>query len=461
MNLPNNFESIITSIAKAFCIFAALKNCQLRKELELCIKDVQKLKAQLLFWGQKQDVFVMLDSSNFREKYSNYDFISAFWPVNTLIQQGEKGAFENLKKFKNQTKDYLFGYLTYDLKNDVENLESKNSDYLHFPAIHFFQPGLVIFQKGQKMTLKYHQSIDISTIEEFLSTILNHSEFEEMPESRISIKNRIPKEVYIADVEALRLHIKRGDIYEANFCQEFYAEDVKINPAAKYLSLNSISTPPFASFYKLNRHYLLSASPERYIKKEGDKVISQPIKGTAKRCKDIKEDLIIKEELRNDVKERAENVMIVDLVRNDLSRTAKRGSVKVEELCEIYSFQTVHQMISTVTSTIDAGIDGIDVISKSFPMGSMTGAPKLSAMKLIERYESSKRGLYSGSVGYFTPDGDFDFNVVIRSILYNSENNYLSFIVGSAITDKSNAEKEFEETILKAKALFNILEKND
>jgi para-aminobenzoate synthetase component 1 len=253
-------------------------------------------------------------------------------------------------------------------------------------------------------------------------------------------------------------HIYRGDIYEANFCQEFYIKNTQINPLETYWKLNSISKPPFATFIKLNDKYLLSASPERYLKKTGTKIISQPIKGTAKRSKDSVEDKRLKEQLAIDEKERSENIMIVDLVRNDLSKTAKKGTVKVVELCQVYTFPQVHQMISTISSEIEETEHPVHVLESTFPMGSMTGAPKISAMKIIETLEETKRGVYSGAVGYFTPDSNFDFNVVIRSILYNHSQQYVSFSVGSAITAKSNPLKEYEECLIKAKAMREVLE---
>ena len=239
---------------------------------------------------------------------------------------------------------------------------------------------------------------------------------------------------------------------------EFFAENAIIDPLDKFFKLNEISQSPFAVFFKNHKHFLLSSSPERYLKKQGQKLISQPIKGTAKRYSISSEDELAKKLLAEDPKERSENIMITDLVRNDLSHTAQRGSVQVPELCAVYSFLQVHQMISTVTSKLDPQYSAIEAIKKSFPMGSMTGAPKISAMKIIEELEETKRGLYSGSVGYFTPDGDFDFNVVIRSILYNQENKYISFSVGSAITSLSVPEKEYEECLLKAKAMREVLE---
>jgi para-aminobenzoate synthetase component 1 len=204
--------------------------------------------------------------------------------------------------------------------------------------------------------------------------------------------------------------------------------------------------------------YIMSASPERYLKKENETIISQPIKGTAKRSDNPKEDDKLKEDLLKDEKERSENIMIVDLVRNDLSKTAIKGTVRVEELCKIYSFDQVHQMISTVTSKVEETTNPIDIIKSTFPMGSMTGAPKISAMKIIEALEKTKRGVYSGAIGYFTPDNNFDFNVVIRSILYNATRQYVSYSVGGAITAKSNPLKEYEECLVKAKAMRTVLE---
>ena len=252
-------------------------------------------------------------------------------------------------------------------------------------------------------------------------------------------------------------YIHHGAIYEANLCMEFYAENTTINPLEIYQKLNAISKPPFAGFFKNHQQYLMCASPERYLRKQNNKVISQPIKGTAKRFFDIVLDENSKTELATNPKERAENIMIVDLVRNDLSNTAVKGSVVVEELCAIYSFEQVHQMISTVVSNVENTTSPVKILRTTFPMGSMTGAPKISSAKIIEELEETKRGLYSGALGYFTPNNDFDFNVVIRSILYNAQNKYVSFSVGSAITSSAVPEQEYEECLLKAKALFEVL----
>ncbi|WP_316933289.1 anthranilate synthase component I family protein [Pedobacter lusitanus] len=265
------------------------------------------------------------------------------------------------------------------------------------------------------------------------------------------------RKTYLSKVNELREHIARGDIYEVNFCQEFFAENAAINPYEVYLNLNKLSPTPFSGFFKLHGKYILSASPERFLCKRGEQLISQPIKGTAKRSHNQIEDELIKTALKNNLKEQAENVMIVDLVRNDLTKSAIRGTVKVNELFGIYSFPQVHQMISTVSCRMNPELHPVEAIANTFPMGSMTGAPKVRAMELIEETECSRRGIYSGAFGYFDPEGDFDFNVVIRSILYNEEKKYLSFQVGGAITFASSAEAEYEECMLKASAMIKTL----
>jgi len=225
-----------------------------------------------------------------------------------------------------------------------------------------------------------------------------------------------------------------------------------------FLRLNELAKAPFSSFYKKNNQYLLCASPERFLKKQGQQLISQPIKGTIKRGNTPVEDSGLQTALQHSTKDRAENVMIVDLVRNDLTRSSQTGTIRVEELFGVYPFEQVNHMISTITSTLRENVHAVDVIRHTFPMGSMTGAPKVMSMQLIEQYEQTRRGLYSGTVGYFTPEGDFDFNVVIRSMLYNASSRYLSFQVGGAIVYDSVPEREYEECLLKAKAMLETVD---
>lgn len=396
-----------------------------------------------------------MDSNSYPQEYSSFDCLMAV-DAFTSLKTDFHNAFEDLKQYQQTTKDWLLGYLAYDLKNDTESLKSTNLDGLEFPDLFFFQPKKIFLLKENQLEIKYLFLCDDEVEEDFEEIIQNKNDsFETL--DKVEVQQRISKELYIQKVTKMLEHIHLGDMYEANFCMEFFAENTIINPLKKFQKLNEISRAPFSVFFKNNKQFLLSASPERYLRKTGEKIISQPIKGTSKRFSDTNKDEKSKIDLETDLKERAENIMITDLVRNDLSHTAQKGSVEVTELCKIYSFLQVHQMISTVTSKLDSQYSPIDVLKTTFPMGSMTGAPKISVMKIIENLEETKRGLYSGAVGYFTPEGDFDFNVVIRSILYNQENKYVSFSVGSAITAQSVPEKEYEECLLKAKAMSEVL----
>lgn len=427
----------------------------MRTAITIQIQNPTHFKKQLLLWAQQFREVVFLDSNEYNQNYTSYDAVLAVDAL-TSVKTDYHRAFEDLNVYQQTTKDWLFGYLSYDLKNDTENLQSDNYDGLQFPDLFFFQPKKLFLLKDDKLEIAYLNMCD-DELDEDVKEILDWKVTETESVNEIAIQQRISREGYLEKVGKMLEHIHLGDIYEANFCMEFYAEDAVINPVDKYIKLNAISEPPFAVYFKNHRQYLLSASPERYLRKEGDKVISQPIKGTAARSSDSEEDKRLKAELAANEKERSENIMIVDLVRNDLSHTAQKGSVEVEELCGAHTFKQVHHLVSTVVSRLKDEYTPVNVIKTTFPMGSMTGAPKISAMQIIEKLEETKRGLYSGAVGYFTPVGDFDFNVVIRSILYNAENKYLSFSVGSAITAKADPEKEYEECLLKAKAMRSVL----
>ncbi len=411
-------------------------------------------KSALLSWAQQFREVILLDSNDFPQKYSSFDAIFAVDALTSIQTDSEKG-FEKLAEYRRSTADWIFGYLTYDLKNDTEDLASKNFDGLHFPDLFFFQPKKLFLLKGDKLEMQYLKMCD-DEIESDFDEILKQIGAEPTERlSPVSIMQRIPKKEYLSKVSAMLAHIHRGDIYEANFCMEFYAENASVEPANVFRKLNANSRPPFAAYFKNGFQYAICASPERYLRKTGTSIISQPIKGTSKRNDDAELDNQLRDELSANEKERSENIMITDLVRNDLSKTALKNSVVVEELCGVYSFEHVHHLISTITSESDA--DPVEILRTTFPMGSMTGAPKISAMKIIEKLEETKRGLYSGAIGYFTPNGNFDFNVVIRSILYNAKNQYLSYSAGSAITAKSDPEKEYEECLLKADAIMNVL----
>ncbi len=426
-----------------------------RTSKKIQLLNVRKFKSKLFDWSQQFEEIAWLDSNNYEQHYSSYDLVLAI-DAHTVLQTNYNNAFDQLQRFKNEVNDYIFGYLGYDLKNDIEALTSKNLDGLDFTDLYFFQPKKIFFLKGNELEIQYLK-LDEQDIESDLKSISNIIKPTRADVHEVKIHKRITKPQYLEQLKKILDHIHRGDIYEVNFCQEFYAENASINPFEVYKKLNKISNPPFASFLRIDRKYVLSASPERFVRKQQQKIISQPIKGTAKRLSNRRLDQKLAQDLALDEKERSENIMIVDLVRNDLSKTANKGSVKVEELCKVYSFDQVHQLISTIVSEVPNEIDAVTIVKSLFPMGSMTGAPKVSAMQIIETLESTKRGLYSGAIGYFTPTNDFDFNVVIRSILYNETQKYLSYSVGGAITSKSNPEKEYQECLLKAIAMKTAL----
>ncbi len=412
-------------------------------------------KQRAFHWASQFEVVCYLDSNGYQGVVgSEHECLLAVGVASQWLQKTEHGAFAVLKKYVDEHPDWLFGYLTYDLKNDVEpRLSSKNHDGIGFPALHFFQPEVVIEVAPQSVTIHSLSTTPKIIFGQISSPRIHSSSLTPHP----SILPRISRAEYLDTVQAVRQHIIRGDIYEMNFCQEFFAEDCQLDAPAIFQKLNEIGKAPFSAYYRLNDRYLLCASPERFLKKTGNRLISQPIKGTRRRGRIAEEDAVLRQQLYHSPKDRSENVMIVDLVRNDLARSCGAGSVRVDELFGIYQFEQVFQMISTVSGELLLGVHPVDAIRQAFPMGSMTGAPKVRSMELIEQYEQTKRGLYSGAVGYFTPQGDFDFNVVIRSILYNAADRYLSFQAGGAIVFDSEPESEYEESLLKAQGMFKVL----
>jgi para-aminobenzoate synthetase component 1 len=382
------------------------------------VNDLPGFREKALQWASTFDTLCYLDSNGFGDPYSKFDTLIAAGARAELIANAGS-AFDQLDQFRKDNPVWMTGFLGYDLKNEVESLTSANPDGLQFPDLYFFVPEhLILIKDNQVEIIADEPETIIKAINEQRSPVA-------IRQPSIGLKPRFSRQEYIDTVNKIKEHISRGDIYVTNFCQEFFAENVVLDPLDIFIRLNEVSPNPFSTFFKWNGNYILGASPERFLAKRGSKLISQPIKGTSKRLDNVKADEQAKQTLRNHPKELQENVMVVDLVRNDLTRSAKSGTVKTEELFGIYSFKQVHQMISTVVCEIQDGLSNIEAIRNTFPMGSMTGAPKVSSMQLMEQYERSKRGVYSGAIGYFSPDDDFDFNVVIRSLLYNSSNKYL------------------------------------
>ncbi|MBC7848984.1 MAG: anthranilate synthase component I family protein [Chitinophagaceae bacterium] len=404
----------------------------------------------MLNWVNRFNIFSFLDNQGYPQFFSDTECL-----VGAGVQHAthQSASLDELKQFNSLHDDWKFGHLSYELKNEIEGLQSERASELDFQNLFFFVPQVILRLSNTKLSIGILEQ-DPNRIFDEINSCAEQFQFKSV---NASIQSRFSRDEYIASVEMLKQHILRGDCYEINFCQEFFIEQLSLDPVAVYCSLMKASPNPFSALYRNDDQWLLCASPERYIKRAGNRIYSQPIKGTSPRNIDPQKDEQNRNELLANAKERSENVMVVDLVRNDLSKICEEGSVHVDELFGIYSFPQVHQMISTVVGVVDPAIDFVDIVKATFPMGSMTGAPKVRVMELIEQYERSKRGIFSGALGYVEPGEDFDFNVIIRSLMYNAGTGYLSFQTGSAITFQSNSASEYEECLLKAEAIKKVL----
>ncbi len=413
--------------------------------------NINEFRAKALAYTSRFQRVFHSNSNNISFPFEPFEDLLAFDSVDD-VRFTDEGNFDELKNHVNNNKSWLFGHISYDLKNQIEDLTSNHKGHIAFPEIAFFEP---------RNLLKFHHDhVELVLTDNPHSLIEEINKIKPAPSQPTSANHIIcdtREEEYIEVVKQLKNHILQGDIYEINYCIEFLVKNIRLKPVDFFRELTQLSPSPFSLFYRHNSQFLLGASPERFIKKFGNQLISQPIKGTARRGNTFEEDESMKTHLRSSEKELAENMMIVDLVRNDLARSCIPGTVIVKEMFGIYTFKHLHQMISTISGDLRPEVHYIDAIKHCFPMGSMTGAPKIKVMELIEKYEKSKRGLYSGTVGYFTPEGNFDFNVVIRSLLYNDQEQIASFHVGSAITYDSNPKQEYNECMLKASAIKTLL----
>lgn len=420
------------------------------------IGDLLLLKRKIQTILTRQSIGVLLDSNEYKlDSYSKYQLIAGFDPEDELIITAENTIHNPFDELKSWRSDHTFclGFLSYDLKNSLENLSSKNKQLVDLPLLYFFIPRhliivkadlLIIYSTGNPSDIK--ELLDQTAVDERVSPITS------LP------ANSYPsRQEYLSVIHNIKNHILTGDVYEMNYCRYFEVPTLQIESINLLNHMMESSGAPFASYIKYYDKEVFCSSPERFICKRGDQLISQPIKGTIKRGQTAEEDKDLQRQLRESEKDQAENIMIVDLVRNDLSKSCKVGSVKVEELFGIYPFKTVTQMISTISGTLDQYCHPVDAIAGAFPMGSMTGAPKVMAMSLIEEYEVFKRGIFSGSIGYFDFEDDFDFNVVIRSVLYDADQQKTFLPVGGAIVYDSDPQSEYEESLLKARNMLNIL----
>jgi para-aminobenzoate synthetase component 1 len=413
-------------------------------------------KLQLLNWLSRFGSYCFLDNHHYVSARPNIEVLAGAGVLDsfTLSHSGDAHLLQGfLDKYRGK---YIFGHLAYDLKEVLHELPITKPDSISFAPLFFFVPEVCCLMQHENITIhSYHTNWKPADV---FRQITEMPFFAETVQPAVQLMPRMNRQSYLEIIEQLRAHILRGDCYEINYCQEFFADGVMVDPLTLYKKLSEASPNPFSCYYRNNHSYLLCASPERYISRKGNLLISQPIKGTAARIKDdAVADDAAKQALFASEKDRSENVMVVDLVRNDFSRICKEGSVRVDELYGIYSYPQVHQMISTISGEQRDGVNFWEILQATFPMGSMTGAPKLRVMELIEKYELSRRGLFSGAVGYIAPNGDFDFNVVIRSLFYNEDNHHLSYQVGGGITWYSNPKDEYDECMLKASAIKRVL----
>lgn len=412
------------------------------------VADVPGFKQKMLNWVKPFGIFCFLDNQQYELPSQQTECLLAAGVADFVSGTDLKAVDRFLEK-----KQWAFGHLSYELKGLLYHLPSTKEDRVGFPLFYFFSPKILLEIRGNVLTIHADEPEKIFAE---INAIATDKTIVQPPLAALP-QPVLQRHEYLEKIKALQAHIHRGDCYEINFCQAFFADDVAFNPFAAFDKLMQVSPAPFSAFYRLNAAWLLCASPERFLLKKGNRLLSQPMKGTVRRAVAATEDATLKEGLRWSAKEQSENVMIVDLVRNDLTRICKEASVKVDELFGIYSFPQVHQMVSTVSGELKEGVPFSQIIEAAFPMGSMTGAPKHRVLQLIDEYEPSARGIFSGAVGYINPEGDFDFNVVIRSLLYNQTRRHLSYQVGSGITFYSSPEKEWEECMLKAAALRKTL----
>ncbi len=397
------------------------------------------LENRLLELSSSRSFFALYTSQGYASKWGEYELLFA-WGAKALFDTTalKNGALES---------GWRFGFLGYELRHEFERLSKGNPAIGQWPEAQFFEPEVVgTLDRAGTLTVYADEPEDV------LALVLASEKSRKAGNTTLDFQPVETRESYLEAVRKLQEHIQRGDIYEVNYCTAFKAEYESLDSAQLFRQMTQATKAPFSAFVKMDQLELLCTSPERYILKKGDQLWSQPIKGTNRRLAEnnhVQERLLVADE-----KERAENVMIVDLVRNDLSRVAAKGTVQVEELFGVYPFKNVNQMISTVTCKTRAETSNWEIIKATFPMGSMTGAPKISAMELAERYEKTERGIYSGALGYIMPNGDFDFNVVIRSIALDAKQGVASAHVGGAITLLSIPEREYEECLLKAESLL-------
>ena len=422
-----------------------------RKEKVFKVENINDFKYKLLFFSKSKENVILLDSNS---KKNDYEFIFSYGKISEL--KSFDNSLDKLDNYIKKVDDWIFGFISYDLKDEIEGFNSKNLKYFDVPNLSFFQPSTIWVFDGVELKALYFDEKELFDVWNEINKIhISCDGIKSNP--NVELKGRLSKEEYIKKIKNIKKRIKMGDTYELNFCFDFFNDNTKIDPENTFKKLNKLTESPMSVYYKDHHLHVLSSSPERFIKRNKKTIISQPIKGTKKRGKNIDEDVFLINSLKNSIKEKSENHMIVDLVRNDFSRIAKKGSVKVTELSKINTYKNIHQMVSTIEAQIENDMFFSTILKSTFPMGSMTGAPKIKTMKIIDELEETSRGIYSGAIGYIEPNKNFDFNVVIRTIIYDDKLSKISVNVGSGITFKSDPKDEYEECLTKIDALKKSL----
>lgn len=412
--------------------------------------NVDVFKQKVLCWLKQYNTFTYLDNNHYSNGPHRYELLVGVEAMRSLSIEEI-----NLPENKGQ---WLFGHLSYDYKVQLfPKLPINKCRKDGYSSTSFFIPKIVIAIPFQSSHVKIISNVDHDLI---FKAIINSEVTSDLSlhlQDDTDWIEDMNQDQYLNTVNAIQNHIKEGDCYELNLCNGYEIQEIGLDPYIVFQKLNLINPAPFAAFYRSDNNFLLCSSPERYLYKEKSLLVSQPIKGTIRKGITLEEDENLKRQLKNNIKECAENLMITDLVRNDLAQICEVGSVTVPDLLGLYSFNSLHHLISTIQGNVIANYNLIEILSLPFPMGSMTGAPKYIVMELIDKYEKSGRGIYSGSIVYITPEGDFDSNVVIRSLVYNSTTRKLHFHSGGAITIDSDPQKEWEEICLKSQRLKDVL----
>ncbi len=422
---------------------------KVKKQFNLKIEQIDKIKNQLLNFSELFEICNLYDSNNLKAPlgYGRFEVLAAFGCIHKI-----KGDFDEITSYIHNCRQWIFGYIGYESSKKFYTKEAMSDKevYFYLPKITaslMHGESTLVFENNGISDVEFEQYIKDFEIAPNLLDIKKQTKF--------SFNHITSKADYLKNVENIKNNIIEGDYYELNYCQEFLHHGALKNPMTTYKAISQKSPTPFAAFIKNESYDILCTSLERFIFRNGEVLVTQPIKGTNKRIQG-EENLRQLSALGTNEKEIAENVMIVDLVRNDMAKICETGTIKVEELCATYPFALVNQMISTVSGRMKKNINFSDILRALFPMGSMTGAPKLEVMKNILQFEDTERGIYSGCLGYIQPNGNFDFNVIIRTLIGDKKRKIVSFHTGGAITYDSNAESEYEECLLKARGLFEF-----